>query len=69
MGIIYTLHFFQIQELKREKRPFQRAIKTFAQEQFMDFFLGDLKVVDSEKRKKKTTVRTFVPQFFLTEPD
>ena len=35
MGIMYTLHFSPIQGLKRKKRPFQKALKTFAQEQFI----------------------------------
>ena len=46
MGIIYNLDFFPIQGLKRKKRPFQRALKLFAQKQFMEtFFLGQIEGV------------------------
>ena len=39
---LYPPFFFPIQGLKRKKRPFQRALKTFAKEQFMKTFFGAL---------------------------
>ena len=52
MGIIYTLQFFPIQGLKMKKRPFQMALKNFAQKQFMETFFWDTwGCTDSEKLK------------------
>ena len=49
------------QGLKRKKRTFQRALKTFAQEQFMGTFSGALEGVLIQKTKN-IAVRAFLPQ-------
>ena len=59
-----TPHFFPIQGLKRKIRPFQRALKIFAQEQFMEtFFWGTWGCTDFRKTKNIAS-RTWVPQIF-----
>ena len=51
-GNYFKPPFFPIQELKRKKRPFQRALKIFAKEQFIEtFFWGTWGCTDSEKLK------------------
>ena len=63
MGIIYTLHFFPIQGLKR-KITFSKGSKNFCPRAIHGaFFWGTRGRTDSEKTKN-IAVRTFVPQIF-----